>query len=198
MPRTSTGRRIRSAWPPEVTTRSLLADTLLTGAVAAIATFAVPGLLRAARGESVAASLNAESHVLWGDSAAEHDDLSVRYTGVGAATHLGACLFWSGLYEAAMGDVSATRPADDYAGAAATAASAYLIDYHLIPKRFTPGFEMRYSAGDMAAFFATLVAVMPLRRLLARRSRSVGRWSGRRQPRAPTARGFANPLPYAA
>lgn len=178
--------------------RSLFADTLLTGALTALVTFAVPALLRGARGAPVAASLNAESHVLWGDDAALHDDLSLQYTGVGAATHLGACLFWGGLYEAAMGDAAATTTAQDYAGAAATAAAAYVIDYHLVPRRFTPGFEMRYSPGDMIAFFAALVAVLPLRRLVAKRRRGAPAVVERGARRAPTARVFADPLPVAA
>jgi hypothetical protein len=177
--------------------RSLVTDALLTGVITAVATFALPALLRARRGEPVAASLNAESHVLWGDEAARHDEVSLEYTGVGAATHLGACLFWSTIYEAAMGDTAATTPRDDYAGAAAVAAGAYVIDYHLVPKRFTPGFEMRYSTGDMLAFFATLVATLPLRRLLARRERTVQRREAEGQRRAPTAPVFASRLPVA-
>jgi hypothetical protein len=177
------------------TERSLASDALLTGVITAVATFALPALLRARRGEPVAASLNAESHVLWGDEAARHDDVTPAYTGVGAATHLGACLFWSAIYEAAMGDAAKTTTNTDYAGAAAVAAGAYVIDYHVVPKRFTPGFEMRFSAGDMLAFFATLTATLPLRRLLARRERTVKRHTEQR--RAPTAPVFANRLPVA-
>ena len=149
--------------------RSLLADACVTGAITALATFAIPALGRAARGVPVAAPVNAESHVLWGDEAASHDDVSLRYTGAGAATHFGACLFWGGIYEAAMGDARRSTDAADWGGAAATALGAYVLDYHLLPRRFTPGFEMRYSPGDMIAFFATFIAVLPLRRSLARR-----------------------------
>jgi len=151
--------------------RSLLADACVTGAITALVTFAVPALSRRARGESVAAPVNAESHVLWGDEAAAQDGVSLRYTGVGAATHVGACLWWGGIYEAAMGDPMRSDDAADWRGAAATALGAYVLDYHLLPRRLTPGFEKRYSAGDMIAFFATLVAVLPLRRALVRRMR---------------------------
>ncbi len=175
--------------------RSLFADALVTGVVTAVATFALPALLRARRGEPVAAAFNAESHVLWGDEAARQDEVTPEYTGVGAATHLGACLFWSTIYEAMLGDARRTTPRQDFAGAAAVAAGAYVIDYHVVPKRFTPGFEMRFSAGDMLAFFATLAATLPLRRLLARRGRVVQRHTEQR--RAPTAPAFANRLPIA-
>jgi hypothetical protein len=175
--------------------RSLFADALLTGAITAVATFALPALLRARRGEPVAAAFNAESHVLWGDEAARHDEVTARYTGVGAATHFGACVFWSAIYEALLGDPAATTPRQDFAGAAAVSAGAYVVDYHLVPKRFTPGFEMRFSAGDMIAFFATLAATLPLRRLLARRDRAVQGHTGAR--RAPTAPVFADRRPVA-
>ena len=178
--------------------RSLVADALATGAITAVATFALPALLRARRGEPVAAAFNAESHVLWGEEAARHDGITPEYTGVGAATHFGACFFWSAIYEAVMGDAVRTSPREDFAGAAAVAAGAYVIDYHVVPKRFTPGFEMRFSPGDMLAFFATLAATLPLRRLLVRRSRVVQRYPDERdERRAPTAPAFASPLPAA-
>ena len=41
-------------------------------------------------------------------------------------------------------------------GGAAVAAAAYVIDYHLIPKRFTPGFEKRVSGKSLTAIFAAL------------------------------------------
>lgn len=191
--------------------RSLLADACVTGVVTALATFAVPSLLRAARGASVAAPVNAESHGLWGDEATTRDDVSARFTGVGAATHLGACVFWSGLYEAAMGDAARTSAATDFRGAAGTALAVYVIDYQLLPKRLTPGFEHRYSAVDMIAFFATLIGVLPVRRMLARRARSAppdqpadaARVSDQVSPaaeapprRRPTPRVFADRMPF--
>ncbi len=186
--------------------RSLLADACVTGALAAAVTFAIPALRRAARGRSVAAPVNAESHVLWGDEAAAHDAISVRYTGVGAATHLGACLFWSGVYEAAMGDPCRSTDAADWRGAAGTALGAYVLDYHLLPRRFTPGFEKRYSTRDMIAFFAAFAAVLPLRRAIVRRLRGT-RTVAPRQPavvegrddglhRRRTPRVFADRMPF--
>lgn len=185
--------------------RSLLTDACVTGAITALATFAIPALSRRARGESVAAPVNAESHVFWGDEASRHDDLSMRYTAVGAATHVGACLWWGGIYEAAMGDPLHSSDDADWRGAAATALGAYVLDYHLLPRRFTPGFEKRYSAGDMLAFFATFVAVLPLRRAVRRMRERENEGSRRREvderredpPRArPTPRVFADRMPF--
>ncbi len=173
--------------------RSLLADTLVTTAITALATFAVPSLMRAARGASIIAPLNAESHVVWGDEAAGHAEASGKYTGVGIATHVGACFWWSAIYEGLMGRVDRRMPAEDIAAAVGTAAGAYVLDYHLLPERLTPGFEMRYSPAEFVAFFVTLAAALPLRRLLSRDTHVIRNWSGTRH--APTAPVFADRRP---
>ena len=49
--------------------------------------------------------------------------------------------------------------------AAAVTAGAYLIDYHLIPKRFTPGFEKRLSGKSLAAVFVALAVGLAARDL---------------------------------
>jgi hypothetical protein len=35
-------------------------------------------------------------------------------------------------------------------------AGAYVVDYHLVPKRLTPGFEERLSPGALALVYAAL------------------------------------------
>jgi hypothetical protein len=42
------------------------------------------------------------------------------------------------------------------ASAAAVAALAYVVDYHLIPRRLTPGWELRLSRGSVALGFVAL------------------------------------------
>ena len=63
----------------------------------------------------------------------------------GTSSEPSACLFWGGCYEVLRQrnrPHRVTRPAAD---AMAIAAVAYVVDYHLIPKRFTPGFELVFS-----------------------------------------------------
>ncbi len=50
--------------------------------------------------------------------------------------------------------------------AAGVAAAAYLIDYHVIPKRLTPGFEKRLSGKSMCAIFAALAIGLAARDVL--------------------------------
>ena len=97
---------------------------------------------------SYAAPLNATSHIVWGDEAARHDEASAKYTGTGALLHYGAALFWAALHEALPGPAPLR--------AAATAATAYVVDYPVVPRRLTPGFEMRVSPGALAAVYGAL------------------------------------------
>lgn len=46
------------------------------------------------------------------------------------------------------------------------AALAYLVDYHLVPKRLTPGWEERVSDRSLAAIFGAMAVSLPIRRLL--------------------------------
>lgn len=98
---------------------------------------------------SYAAPLNATSHVLWGDEeAARQNAVSGKFTGLGAFIHFGASIFWAAMYEALPGPAPLR--------AAATAATAYVVDYHVVPKRLTPGFELRVSPRALSAVYVAL------------------------------------------
>ena len=66
---------------------------------------------------------------------------------------------WAAVHELAF---SGTRRPQTLSGAlaagAATSTLAYVTDYYLVPKRFTPGFEKRLSNSSLAAIYATLAA----------------------------------------
>jgi hypothetical protein len=46
------------------------------------------------------------------------------------------------------------------AAGAATSAIAYVADYHVVPKRFTPGFEKRLSGGALATVYGVLALAL--------------------------------------
>jgi hypothetical protein len=104
--------------------------------------------------------LNATSHIIWGDEAALQDSPSLKYTLSGFLLNHASAIFWA-FYEKWFGRGSAsehdraggrTAPApltEPILGAAAVTTAAYVIDYHLIPKRLTPGFEKRLSAKSL-------------------------------------------------
>lgn len=88
-----------------------------------------------------------------GDAAFEEDALDVRHTVVGALLNFGAMMAWSAVYELLPTPRSVPGRV---AKAAAVTAAAYVTDYHVVPKRFTPGFEARLSPGALGGVYAAL------------------------------------------
>lgn len=156
--------------------RSLLRRAAASGTLGGLATAIAASLAGKREDDSYAAPLNATSHVIWGDKAARQDDVSLKYTLTGFLLNYASAIFWALFYEKLLGR-SASRSqkmgqayraasgtgtakakslAKPVLAAAAVTAGAYIIDYYLIPERFTPGFEKRLSGKSLAAIFATL------------------------------------------
>jgi len=53
---------------------------------------------------------------------------------------------------------------------AAVSAMAYVADYYLVPKRFTPGFEKRLSNRSLFAIYSTLALSLAAGHLMRRRA----------------------------
>lgn len=161
--------------------RSVLSRAVKSGTISGLATAAVASLAGKRETGSYAAPLNATSHIIWGDEAAKQDQASVKYTLAGFLLNHGSAIFWASFYEKLAARRSNRRderraPSSDTANppqavnplcrAAAVAAAAYVIDYHAIPKRFTPGFEKRLSGKSVAVIFFTLAAGLAARDLV--------------------------------
>ena len=120
-----------------------------------------------------------------GDEAAGKDDASLKYTGTGFLLNHASSIFWALFYEKLFGARAASANASTRANsrrkngrtarpslmqplvdAAAVTAGAYITDYYLIPKRFTPGFEKRVSGRSLAAIFAMLAIGLAARDLV--------------------------------
>jgi len=161
--------------------RSVLSRAVKSGTISGLATAAVASLAGKRENGSYAAPLNATSHIIWGDEAAKQDQASVKYTLTGFLLNHGSAIFWASFYEklaagrgngrgkrGAPGPGAANLPQvmNPLGRAAAVSAAAYVIDYHAIPKRFTPGFEKRLSGKSMAVIFFTLAAGLAARDLI--------------------------------
>ncbi len=143
----------------------MLARALVSGTLAAAAvTVAASLAARRATGSS-AAALNATSHFLWGDAAARRNKYSVKYTGVGYAANYGASIFWALFYEALGRKRSAGQALRD---GLLVSAGAYVTDYHLVPERLTPGFELRLSGKALACIYGALALGLSARDLVRR------------------------------
>lgn len=145
--------------------RAAAISGLLAGAVTAV-TVAIRG---ARESGSAVAPLNATSHVAWGEEAGEVETADIKHTALGAAIHTAAGVFWAAVYEKLFGRYAERG---DYgtalAGGAVVAALAYVTDYHLVPKRLTPGWEQRVSGRSLALTYAALAASLPLRAVIKR------------------------------
>ena len=116
-------------------------------------------LLLAARaeGKPLARPFNATSHWLHGQAAGRLNTADMRHTGLGLATNQAAAMFWGslfGLYLAARPRHGNGRIMRD---AALMGLIASLVDYGLMPKRLTPGWELalrRTSVGFAMAAMA--------------------------------------------
>jgi len=134
----------------DILNRALVSGTIAAAAVTLVASLAA----RRATGSS-AAALNATSHFLWGERAGRENAYSAKYTGAGFIANYGASVFWALFYEA-LGKGKPRRPARALLDGALISAAAYVTDYHVVPKRLTPGFEMRVPRAALACVYAAL------------------------------------------
>lgn len=144
---------------------------LSTGSIAsAITTAALAGLAKA-RGKGVLQPTNSTSHWLHGERAAEATGADLAHTGVGYATHHASTAFWAAPLEAWLAARPARNPADIFGRAIAVAGIAALVDYALVPKRFTPGWENVLPPRDIAVVYGVLAIGLAAGAMMARRGR---------------------------
>ena len=159
-------------------TETVVRQALVSGTLAGIAVTAVSALTGKRETGSYAAPLNATSHIVWGDKAALQDRPSLKYTLTGFLLNHAATVFWATAYESLFGTRAgrlrrpgSRSPLRSLLGSAAVTAGAYVTDYYLVPKRFTPGFEKRVSGQSLAAIYGALALGMAAHDLI-RRGRS--------------------------
>jgi hypothetical protein len=145
----------------------LLENAVASGALVCAVTAAVAAAAGARSSGSAVAPINAISHVVHGSSAARVRTIDFAHTALGLAINFGASAFWAGIYEAAFGRAAEQGAlAKASAGAAAVSGLAYVTDYHLVPKRLTPGWEERLPARGLAIVYGALALCLPLRGLI--------------------------------
>jgi hypothetical protein len=134
----------------------LLGRALTDGSLAGVVTMAALALLGRREAGSGVAPINATSHVLYGDEAGTADRVDAKHTLPGLLINTGAGIFWALVRELTLARTKSPGPAKAAAAGAATAGLAYAVDYHLIPRRLTPGWERRLSRKSVALGFVAL------------------------------------------
>lgn len=130
--------------------------TLIAGASASAATTLTVALAGIAEQGSPWPALNSISKMVRGNHAPWRNELSWKYTGTGALLNSAAVFSWAAVYAVLRGPRTRTDYARAVTAGVATSALAYVIDYHVVPNRFTPGFETRLPDRSLGLIYAAL------------------------------------------
>ena len=134
---------------------STVARLLLRTAVTSLATTTAVAVFSKRETGHAAAGLNATSHILRGDEALRQNAADLRHTPVGGALNAAAMLSWAivgQLLPAPRGVWGALR------NGVLVSTMAYFTDFHVVPKRLTPGFEHRLSKPSLLRTYVVFAA----------------------------------------
>jgi hypothetical protein len=150
----------------------IVSDGLWNGALATATTTAAAALSGQVEEGRPLGPINAVSHILWGDRAARRTGPSAKYTATGLLLNAAAVTSWAVVQELLFCRQQRRKSVGQaLAEGATTAGIAYLTDYHLVPERFTPGFEKRLSNKSLAGIYAVLAVSLGVGALLRSRSK---------------------------
>jgi hypothetical protein len=151
----------------------VLKRSVVSGSITALLSLAVASLLSKKESGDADGAVNAVSHIAWGGRPEQYASRGGLNTLVGAALHHGASIFWAIGFETLFGRRARQQKSVAVLGGIATAATAYVVDYHVVSNRFKPGFEARLSGASMFLVYAALAAGL---------TASVWRWDQRDLP----------------
>lgn len=154
-----------------MTHTGFITSALAAGAAAAATTTATLAVIGRRRDATPYAPLNAVSHIVWGDEAAWHVAPSLKYTATGALLNAAAVMSWATVFEGLLRTRRQPATITVAATAVATAALAYAVDYHVVPRRLTPGFELRLPPQALLPIYASLAGGLIAGAVWARRPR---------------------------
>ena len=114
----------------------------LAGSLAAILSALALGLSALIRDLPFWMPLNATSHILHGPAAGTVTAVDFSHTAVGVAIHIGSAFFWAAIAIFAIRITGGTRASAAWAAGLGIAVVAGVVDYGLIPRRLSPGWEL--------------------------------------------------------
>lgn len=123
-----------------------LRNAMVSGTTASFFSTISLGILGKHELDRAAAPVNGPSQWIWGRQAPFKNRFSWQYTVVGYVIHHAASVFWATFYEKYRGQWGPTESTRSLiVPAIVTTATAYVVDFYVVPKRFAPGFEQRLS-----------------------------------------------------
>ncbi|HEY3331219.1 MAG TPA: hypothetical protein VGK19_14415 [Capsulimonadaceae bacterium] len=134
-------------------------NVVVTGSVLTATTTAAIAVASKRETGSMFAALNQIMHIVDGDEIDHGSAFSPRNTLFGVAVSASAMFGWAAIHEALRGCCKATNP---IAAAVATTTLAAVIDYAVVPPRYTPGIEKVLSKGAVVAIYGVMCASLAL------------------------------------
>ncbi|MCE7031494.1 hypothetical protein LY625_02450 [Lysobacter sp. GX 14042] len=151
--------------------RRFAARVMAGGSIASMLSIIVAGVLARRRTGSLASAPNATSHWIWGERAGRRHQVTLRHTALGYAIHHASSMWWACFHEAGL---DRTRvPA--WVLAPAMGAVALVVDYTVVPRRLTPGFDRHLSRTALVSVYVAFSAGLLLGSRLTRGLRPVHR-----------------------
>jgi hypothetical protein len=147
----------------------VIGRALMTGSVASAISAGVLGALAKAEGKDAVQPINATSHWLHGEEAWVVKDIDVEHTATGYATHHAANVFWATLFEPLQANSSEPGLGKVVRDAALVSTIAAVVDYGLMPKRLTPGWEGPLPIRSVAGGFLGMACGLAIGGLVTRR-----------------------------
>ena len=131
-----------------------LKDSVFSGTITNAVLLAALAAFAKARGESAISPINAISHAVWSQRAARADSPSLQYTIPGLIINQIGAIFWAMVYEKLPSEDTHVRSVLPKAGLVSVL--AYITDYWVMPKRLTPGYELRLPPKALYGIYAAL------------------------------------------
>ena len=105
------------------------------------------------------APINAISHIAWGDEAFSKRDLSLKYTGTALLLNEVSIAGWGYIHELFFKRARQKGQWGTCAlGAIGVSLLAYVVDYHIAPERYKPGFERHLQPKSLLFIYICLAA----------------------------------------
>lgn len=155
-------------YPNDSEPRRALRYAVFCGLGAGIASQAMLAIAAKAEGQPIARPVNATSHWLWGDEAGRRREADLRHTALGLATNQASALFWGTLFGLYLSRREHQSSAATLRDAALMGLFATTLDYGLLPRRLTPGWELALSKRSVALGLAATALGLGLGGILAR------------------------------
>ncbi len=140
-------------------------DTLISGApkAALAGTVGAASVMLAGQMEDSDAisPLNAIAHIAFGDEAFDKRELSLKYTGTALLLNNVSIAGWAYMHEWLF---ARARRRGKYGvcalGAVGMSLFAYVVDYHVAPERYKPGFERHLQPKSLLFIYICLAAAL--------------------------------------